>query len=252
VRSLLGESDTCEFSINILAHNFFGDVERCVTSVLKWSEGHNIEVLIVDSSSTDETGAWADDLARRDPRVQVIHTDHNVGEGPGRNIGLKQSRGKYILILDTSIEFRGDALTPVAKVLENPKVGATGGWGVSSEDLRHFEAMEEGEVDAIEGYCLAFRRDILNEIGLLDEKFRFYRNLDLDFCMALRDKGYTNVIIPDLPLNQHEHRGWSTTDEEERDKLSRKNFYRFLGKWGNRTDLLLNPATPAVDDGDAH
>ena len=252
VDSLLGQTDECEFSINILAHNYYGDVKRCVDSVLKWAGDHDIEIMIVDSSSTDETGAWADELASTDPRIRVIHTDHNVGEAPGRNIGLKQSRGKYILMLDTSIEFAGDALTQMAETLEDPKVGSTGGWGVSTEDLRHFESEEEGEVDAIEGYCLAFRREILNQVGLLDEKFRFYRNLDLDFGMALKNQGYSNIILPDLPLNQHEHRGWFQTDEEEREKLSRKNFYRFLGKWGNRTDLLVHQPSPPQKPAENH
>src|SRR3972149_6903855 len=46
-----------------------------------------------------------------------------------------------------------------------------------------------GEVDAVEGYLMAFRRDLLSEIGLLDEKYRFYRHLDLDLSFAARTKG---------------------------------------------------------------
>lgn len=256
IPSLLDEPDSGEFSICILAHNFQGDVQRCLESLLRWSAGHDVEILVVDSSSTDGTGAWADALAQRDARVRVIHTDHPVGEGPGRNIGLRQSRGKYILILDTSIEFTGDAFTPIAAALQDTTVGATGGWGVESGDLRNFESAAAGEVDAIEGYCLAFRRSVLKEVGFLDEKFHFYRNLDLDFSMGLRNLGYRNVMLSELPLTQHEHRGWNSLDEEERDKLSRRNFYRFLGKWGNRTDLLLNPSEHHDDNpntnGDDH
>jgi hypothetical protein len=42
-----------------------------------------------------------------------------------------------------------------------------------------------------------------------------------------------------LPLEKHEHRLWETTDPSERDRLSRRNMYRFLDRWGDRADLLV-------------
>jgi hypothetical protein len=42
-----------------------------------------------------------------------------------------------------------------------------------------------------------------------------------------------------LPLTQHEHRGWTALPDAERDRLSKRNFYRFLDHWGAREDLLL-------------
>ncbi len=241
IPSQLQKMDTCKFSINILAHNYRDDVVRCVESILKHCSDHRMEIIVVDSSSTDGAGQWADELAMQDSRVKVVHTDHPVGEGPGRNMGLRMSRGELILILDTSIEFTGDALSAIAATLEDASVGATGGWGVTSGDMRQFESADPGDVDAVEGYCLAFRREVLNTVGLLDEKFRFYRNLDLDFSIALKNQGFRNVMLQGLPLIQHEHRGWYSMDEDERDKLSKKNFYRFLEKWGHFTHLLLNP-----------
>ncbi|MBI2886497.1 MAG: cysteine--tRNA ligase [Chloroflexi bacterium] len=240
VPSLLQEPDACQISVNILAHDYQDDLRRCVESVLRHGDAHQLEVVIVDNASTDGAGQWAEELARRDARVRVFHTDHNVGEGTGRNVGLKQSRGAHILLLDTSIELTGDILTPIIRTLSTPDIGATGGWGLCSEDLRHFEDASHEEVDAIEGYCMAFRRELLREVGLLDEKFRFYRNLDLDFSMNLRAHGYRNIMLSGLPVRQHEHRGWASLEEGERDKLSRRNFYRFLSKWGHRTDLLYH------------
>ncbi len=253
VRSWLDEPDTCDFSINILARDYKEDVERCVESALRWAGRHRVELVIVDNSSTDGAGQWADALAARDPRVRVVHTDHNVGEGAGRNIGLKLSRGTYIMLMDTSIEFTGDALTPIKQALDDDTVGATGGWGVHSHDLRHFDEEAHGpEVDAIEAYCLAFRRSRLQDVGLLDEKYRFYRNLDLDFSIGLKAQGLSNRTVPGLPLAQHQHRGWTSLDEEERDKLSRRNFNRFLDKWGERHDLLEHTQHEGDPEDDHH
>jgi len=47
------------------------------------------------------------------------------------------------------------------------------------------------------------------------------------------------MVVAGLPLSKHEHRLWEAETEEERERLSKKNFYRFLGRWGKRTDLLV-------------
>ena len=104
------------------------------------------------------------------------------------------------------------------------------------------DAEDSGDVDAVEGYLTAFRRDLVNETGLLDEKYRFYRHLDLDFSLAARTLGYRLVINTGLPVVRHEHLEWAATPEEERDRLSKRNFYRFLRKWGERSDLLVTQA----------
>ena len=87
---------------------------------------------------------------------------------------------------------------------------------------------------------MAFRREMLREVGFLDEKFRFYRHLDLDFSFAIRNRGYRSIIDVDLPVKRHDHVDWISTPEEERDRLSKRNFYRFLHKWGERTDLIAS------------
>jgi GT2 family glycosyltransferase len=86
---------------------------------------------------------------------------------------------------------------------------------------------------------MAFRRDRVREVGLMDEKFRFYRHLDLDYSFAFRERGYRNHIVPGLPVVRHAHSDWERTPPEERERLSKRNFYRFLKKHGHRTDLLL-------------
>jgi len=63
-----------------------------------------------------------------------------------------------------------------------------------------------------------------------------------------RAAGWHALRLADLPLILHEHRGWSSMAPEERDRLSKRNFYRFLKHWGDRRDLLLHPGprrTPA-------
>jgi len=105
--------------------------------------------------------------------------------------------------------------------------------------LKEFEEDPGPEVDAIEAYCMAFRRADAQAVQGFDPKFRFYRIADIDFSFRLRDKGGRAMVVPGLPLERYEHRLWEATTSTERDRLSRRNFYRFLDRWGKREDLLV-------------
>jgi GT2 family glycosyltransferase len=179
--------------------------------------------------------------------VRVVHCDHNVGDAAGKNIGLKQSLGKNIIIMDASAEIVGDLLATVSQRLADESVGIFGPFGLTTSDLQHFhEEVDRGDADAMQAYCMAFRREMINTVGLMREAFRFYRNLDIDYCFQFKDKGYRIVADKSLPLVRHEHRLWSELDENQRDELSRKNFGRFLKRWGNRPDLLVTAGAKGV------
>jgi cysteinyl-tRNA synthetase len=239
VPSILDQPATLDFSVGIIARDNKADIERCLNSVLSHTDGHAIEIIVFDNGSTDGTGEWLDAFANIRKEVRVIHADHNLGAAAGRNIIFNQSRGRMLVWLDPSIEAVGDIFTPLTKALADSKVGLIGPFGVESHDLHDFHEATAGDVDAIEGYLIACRRETVQEIGALDEKFRFYRHLDLDFSFACREKGYRLVALPNLPLVRHPHTEWLSLADEERDKLSKRNFYRFLHRWGHREDLLI-------------
>ena len=135
---------------------------------------------------------------------------------------------------------------PLVAALADPTVGVAGGFGIVSPDLRRFEDGGPGDVTAIEGYAIAFRRADAAARGPLDERFRFYRNLDLWWSLVLRDEGEGSeprraVAVP-IPAIRHEHRGWTSLPEAERDRLSKRNFYRIIDRFGWRRDLAAPTA----------
>ena len=87
-------------------------------------------------------------------------------------------------------------ITPLVQALDDPSVAVAGAWGITSSDLRTFEDAPPGDVDAIEGYLLAFRRGDADARGPLDERFRFYRNLDIWWSLVLRDAGEAEGATP--------------------------------------------------------
>ncbi len=191
--------DLFEFSVNLLAHNSREDLERCIQSICRHSASHHIELVIIDNGSTDDTLAYLQQLARRGDLtgdygqrtgLQVIFADHNLGFAAGRNATMRASRGHYIIHMDTSIEVKGNIWVPLAQTLTDSNIGVVGPYGLVTDDLRDFREAAGPDVDAIEGYLMAFRRELLPEIGWIDEKFRFYRLMDIYYSFFFKTSGY--------------------------------------------------------------
>lgn len=247
VPSRLESPDSVEWSVNLLASPAAGgnnrdEILRAARSALQWGAGRSLEVVIVDSGPDDGAAESIAELASEDERVHPVFLAAGAGEGAGRNAGFRASRGRQIMILGGHVEITGDVFTPLAAALADDSVGATGSNGLVSADLFTFSPAPTPEADAIEFYLFAFRRERLKTVGLLDEKFAFYRNLDLDWSMTFRDKGLRLVTTPHLPVTIYEH-PYLRMDPAERDRLSRKNYRRFLDKWRDRKDLLVKRET---------
>ncbi|GHO86018.1 glycosyltransferase family 2 protein [Dictyobacter formicarum] len=237
--SLLDEADLCTFSVNVLAQNNSEQTRRCIDSVLTHAGNTSLEIILVDNASQDGLDIWAEALHHRDSRVHVLRATRKMGVAEARNIGLQQSRGRYILFLDSNVVLTGDIFTPLAQTLEDPQVGLTGLRGLRTDDLRHFEESEDNEVEVIDARCMAFKRSLLKKAGLLDEGYRYPEYMDVDFCFAIRDLDMSIVRTPDLPLLSHPAPQNGALSEAERMRLKKRNFYRYLSKWGGREDLLL-------------
>jgi GT2 family glycosyltransferase len=239
VESLIEGSPDLDFTIGIVAREGCTELERCVSSIQRWLGSQRAEVIVVDNGLEDACSLRLDSVADDDPHVRVFHADHFLGSAAGRNVCLRQARGRYVLLIDTSVEVTGDVFSAWGAP-GRPDGGRGGRWGWSRGTSAASTRRRRRGTDAVEGYLMAFRRELLREIGLLDEKFRFYRHLDLDFSFAVRSRGYRAVVDTELPLIRHEHVDWERTPPEERERLSKRNFYRFLHKWGDRTDLILS------------
>ncbi len=239
VASLLQQTPQLDYTVCIVARRGCRELERCIASAERWLPDGAGEVIVVDNGFEEQCQAFVGDLAADDERFRLFRVDHFIGSAAARNVALRQARGRFVILIDTSVEVVGDVFTPLAKLLDDPTVGIAGRWGVQTTDMRDFtESDGSGDVHAVEGYLMAFRRNVLREAGLLDEKFRFYRHLDLDFSFAVRSRGYRAIIDTTLPVVKHDHVDWNATPPEERDRLSKRNFYRFLRKWEKHPELL--------------
>ncbi len=242
VASVLDEPPTVDASVHWVVEGWPEDVVRALNAFRGTQGGRAVQYVVADVTATDP--------ATYGDGVEVVTLEAGTGWGAARNAGLRRSRGTVVLAMDGSIEPAGEVLDPLERALEDPTVGVCGPFGISTDDLREFHDSDgvgpDREVDAIEGYLMAFRRDVLRDVGLFDEKFRWYRTADIECTFRIKDAGFRALIV-DVPVRRHEHRMYHSTPPAERDRLSKRNYYRFLERFRDRFDLLVEP--PA--DGDA-
>ena len=223
------EEPTRSWSVCIATREFPEDLERCVASVQRWLPRDG-EIIVLDQGS--DASAAASALSLRD--VRVVLADRDLGEGAGRNALLRVARGAMLLQLDPSVELTDDLFGLLAEALRPSVVGASGPWGLRAVDhLKQWDEVTSGACDAIQGYCFATRRETLLSIGGFDERYRFYRNLDIATSLALRERGLRMVAAGDTRVVRHAHRAWERLAEEERDKRSRRNYDRLVRRFGH-------------------
>lgn len=238
VPSRLDEPATDRATVVLVATDFAADLERAIRSLHESGTRRGVSIVVVADAPTPEQEAA---LSALDRDIEVVRTSERLGTAAAWNIGIRRSPGEVVVVMDSSVEPSGDVISPLLAALADPGVGVAGGWGVVSEDLRKFNDAPAGDVTAIEGYLMAFRRSDAAERGPLDERFRFYRNLDLWWSLVLRDEGEDatprRAVAIEVPATRHEHRGWTSVDDDERARLSKRNFYRIIDRFGHRRDL---------------
>lgn len=109
-------------SVVVPVYNISRLIERCVVSLINQTY-RNLEIILVNDGSTDNSGAICDELSKRDERIKVIHKT-NGGLSDARNCGIRNSTGDYISFVDGDDYVVKDAYEKIAeKIIEfDPEV----------------------------------------------------------------------------------------------------------------------------------
>lgn len=103
-------------SVVIPVYNVEEYLNECLDSVVKQTH-HNVEIILIDDGSTDNSGSICDEYGKSDPRITVIHQS-NGGLGHARNTGINQATGKYIIFLDSDDYWELNTLEVLVKEAE--------------------------------------------------------------------------------------------------------------------------------------
>ncbi len=181
-----------------VVHGWRPDVEGWLLSVFTYCKA-DFEALLVDNSGDVRMAGWLQ--SRSAVRLRVVTLDPPVGFGTAVNAGIDAAAGDVVVLFDPGVELTGDAITPLLAELADPTVVVAGPFGLRGKGtLKEFEEDAGPDVDAIEGYCMAFRRSDAQAVEGFDPKFRFYRIADIEFSFRLRDRGGRAVAVSGLDL----------------------------------------------------
>lgn len=226
----LDEPSTHDITVHWLPEGWPEDVLRGIRSFRRHEAGRRVEHLVVETVPTPER-TWPEG-------VRVLRLERDPGFALARNAGLAQTTGRIAILADGSVEAVGDPYAPLERALEDEGVGICGPVGAVTRDLRSLEEDPGPDVDAVQGYLMATRRELLDRVSF-DPSYRFYRWADVDLSFQVKALGLRALRV-DVPVRLHEHRAWAALDAEERRRLSRRSHAVFLGRFGDRTDLLVS------------
>lgn len=213
-----------DLSCIILSYNSARSIARCVESLLKAAAPNcsGFEILIVDNGSSDGSPDSIAQMAMQYPQIVLTRLERNYGTTTSRNKALRFCRGKYILILDSDAYINPEALIGLMNCLsEDPSIGLAApklvfpdGRPQLSHDqfptlnrkfqrvvrLRQIEQRQSYDqacdVDYAISACWLTRREVLDQVGLLDEAI-FYAPEDVDYCLRIWKAGYRVTYRPE-------------------------------------------------------
>lgn len=223
-----------KLSVVIVNYNVKHFLEQCLNSVFKALEGVEAEVFVVDNNSVDSSNQM---IREKFPNVIHIENKVNVGFSKANNQAIQRSKGEYVLLLnpDTVVEDdtfkkviafmdshadagalgvkmidgKGKFLPESKRGLPTPSVAFYKIFGLSKVfpkskrfgkyHLGYLDKDQTHKVDVLSGAFMLLRKQVLEEIGLLDESFFMYGE-DIDLSYRVIKAGYNNYYYPETRI----------------------------------------------------
>lgn len=234
-------------SIIILTYNKIEYTRQCIESIRKHTLKDSYELIVVDNCSSDGTKEWL----KEQNDIITLFNDTNVGFPKGCNQGIELSKGENILLLNNDTVVTENWLHNLATCLNSsPKFGAVGPVTNSCAYYQaietNYSTMEEMQsfsekynvLDSSKweerlkliGFCLLIKKEVIEKIGFLDERFSPGNYEDDDYSIRIRREGYKLMLCKDTYI--HHYGGTSFNENKEYSQLLINNEAKFKEKWG--------------------
>jgi len=220
----------CDISIVIVSWNTKEFLLDCLESIKLQPPVASMEIIVVDNASTDGSQVAVENQY---PDVHLIRNDQNYGFAKANNIGIKESKGRYICLINSDVKVLSKCLTSLYVYIEkNPSIGMIGPRILNSDlslqcTCRHFPSLwnnfcsamglnrlfpdsriSSGDqmfyfkhdailsIEVLAGCFLMVRRDAFEQVGYLDDQFFMYAE-DIDWCKRFHRAGWQIVFFPE-------------------------------------------------------
>lgn len=219
-------------------------LKDCIYSI-KRHTNEPYEIIVVDNGSSDGTV----DICRQEG-ITFISLANNIGFPAACNKGLKIATGDTLLLLNNDVIVTRNWLQNMLNCLNSEtKIGIVGpltnyasgkqqidmpytSLEEMSNQLNEPDASKWLQVDRIVGLCFLFKRDLMDRIGLLDERYSPGHFEDDDYCYRARNAGYTFRIAGDVFVFHHGSASFAKQDMSQVKHLIDTNKQKFMDKWG--------------------
>jgi len=229
-----------DLSIIIVNYKTKEKTLRCVESIRKSNlDGITYEIIVVDNNSNDKVG---EEIERKfHNEVFFIQNKKNLGMGAGNNVGIKKSKGEYLLILNADIVVFSDSIKKLLEYIKkDKKVGLVapkllypdksaqqsyfrfpsfflplfrrtflarfGKKYLHNFLIKDFDCVNIGKVDWIMGSCFVVNKSIMEKLGNFDERFFMYLE-DTDLCRRIWKFGLSVIYNPHITVIHDHGRG---------------------------------------------
>jgi GT2 family glycosyltransferase/2-polyprenyl-3-methyl-5-hydroxy-6-metoxy-1,4-benzoquinol methylase len=265
-------SENPQLSVILVLFNRAELTLACLRSLSEDAK-RDLELVIVDNASTDETARLID----RIDGAKIVRNSHNEGFLSASNQGAATARGKNLLFLNNDTEVFPGAIASALHTLESTddagavagkliypdgtlqeaggiiwKDGSCSGYG-NGDDPFAGPYMYRRDVDYCSGAFLLTRRDLFEDMNGFDESFKPAYYEDTDYCLRLRERQLRVVYDPDAIVQHHEFasspsRKDAVDLQERHRKIFAKRHERSLTQCLARSELNITKARSAIRD----
>lgn len=261
-------------SILIPTCDHIRDLETCVESIYARTTYPDFELILIENNSKEEQTFHSYERMQKehpDTLKVVTWTGKGFNYSALNNFGAQYATGEYLLLLNNDTE----VITPgwleeMVMYAQQKRVGCVGAkllypddtiqhagvgfgiGGVAGHLHKYFPATSDGYMGRLNyvqdvygdtAACLLIRKEIYDEVHGLDESYAVAFN-DVDFCVRVREAGYTNVFTPFAQLYHYESKSRGMEDNPEKQKRFQGEVLRFQARWGDllaKGDPCTNP-----------
>ncbi|MBM3746393.1 MAG: glycosyltransferase [Acidobacteria bacterium] len=239
-------------SIVVVTYDNLPLTRDCLESIWRHTLYPNYEVVVVDNGSADGTQDYLAHLEGQHSNLRVVLNRENRGFSVANNQGIVMTSGDVVVLLnnDTIVTrgWLGGLLLPLRRDrtigMVGPVTNSAGNEAcipvsyTQPEQMHifaeHYCRQHEGEMSdllMLGMFCVAIRRDVLQQVGLLDERFGVGMFEDDDYSMRVKAAGYRTVCVEDVFVHHHGRSAMKRLDGPEYDALFERNRSLFERKW---------------------
>lgn len=258
------QSSMKDLRIVIVSWNVREELERCLTSLEGACRGLDWDVVVVDNASADETSAINKSQI---PNNKFIFNEENRGFARACNQGLTDFDARYVLLLNPDTVCPEGSLTELVKAADaRPKAGIVGP-KILNEDgslqtsLRRYPAFsdqlgilfklhnfipnagvfrryfakdrsleEEASVEQVMGSCFLIRRELIEEIGGLDERY-FAWFEEVDYCKTAVEHGWEVRYVPSVSILHMGGHSFGQVRPVRKQRIFNTSLIAYFRKW---------------------